>query len=78
MFSYKESDSCYPYQRSCTLEFDGASKGNPGQAGAGAVIRADDGSMVMITNFGIVLLLLVLPTCTYNLPSNRPSGCAKV
>ncbi|XP_009791681.1 uncharacterized protein LOC107812748 isoform X1 [Nicotiana tabacum] len=32
-------------QRSCTLEFDGASKGNPGQAGAGAVIRADDGSL---------------------------------
>ncbi|GAA0164018.1 RNA processing factor [Lithospermum erythrorhizon] len=31
-------------QRSCTLEFDGASKGNPGQAGAGAILRADDGS----------------------------------
>ncbi|KAJ8774982.1 hypothetical protein K2173_019986 [Erythroxylum novogranatense] len=31
---------------SCTLEFDGASKGNPGPAGAGAVLRADDGSMV--------------------------------
>ncbi|XP_042502210.1 uncharacterized protein LOC122079644 isoform X2 [Macadamia integrifolia] len=27
----------------CILEFDGASKGNPGQAGAGAVIRAEDG-----------------------------------
>ncbi|XP_016470979.1 uncharacterized protein LOC107793196 isoform X2 [Nicotiana tabacum] len=34
-----------PSGRSCTLEFDGASKGNPGQAGAGAVIRADDGSL---------------------------------
>lgn len=33
-------------QRSCIIEFDGASKGNPGQAGAGAVLRADDGSMV--------------------------------
>lgn len=31
--------------RSCILEFDGASKGNPGQAGAGAVLRADDGSL---------------------------------
>ncbi|KAG8366196.1 hypothetical protein BUALT_Bualt17G0051400 [Buddleja alternifolia] len=32
--------------RSCTLEFDGASKGNPGQAGAGVVLRSDDGSMI--------------------------------
>ncbi|KAL3501232.1 hypothetical protein ACH5RR_035681 [Cinchona calisaya] len=32
--------------RSCTLEFDGASKGNPGQAGAGVVLRADDGSLI--------------------------------
>ncbi|CDP08323.1 unnamed protein product [Coffea canephora] len=31
--------------RSCTLEFDGASKGNPGQAGAGVILRADDGSL---------------------------------
>ncbi|XP_057248551.1 uncharacterized protein LOC104883567 isoform X2 [Beta vulgaris subsp. vulgaris] len=29
--------------KSCTIEFDGASKGNPGQAGAGAVMRAVDG-----------------------------------
>ncbi|XP_070028052.1 uncharacterized protein [Nicotiana sylvestris] len=34
------------YSRSCTLEFDGASKGNPGLAGAGAVLRADDGSFI--------------------------------
>ncbi|EPS70565.1 hypothetical protein M569_04195, partial [Genlisea aurea] len=34
------------YGRSCTLEFDGASKGNPGQAGAGAVLRSDDGSLI--------------------------------
>ena len=33
-------------QPSCILLFDGASKGNPGQAGAGAVLRAEDGSMV--------------------------------
>uniref|UniRef100_A0A2N9E139 RNase H type-1 domain-containing protein n=1 Tax=Fagus sylvatica TaxID=28930 RepID=A0A2N9E139_FAGSY len=32
--------------RSCTVAFDGASKGNPGQAGAGAVLRADDGSLI--------------------------------
>ncbi|XP_024024296.1 uncharacterized protein LOC21387032 isoform X2 [Morus notabilis] len=31
---------------SCTLEFDGASKGNPGPAGAGAILRADDGSAI--------------------------------
>ncbi|KAK3038651.1 hypothetical protein RJ639_027314 [Escallonia herrerae] len=36
----------YIVQRSCVLEFDGASKGNPGQAGAGAVLRADDGSLI--------------------------------
>ena len=35
-------------QRTCILEFDGASKGNPGQAGAGAVLRTDDGSLVCI------------------------------
>ncbi len=27
-----------------TLEFDGGSRGNPGPAGAGAVVRADDGT----------------------------------
>ncbi|KAL3582397.1 hypothetical protein D5086_016729 [Populus alba] len=32
--------------KSCLLEFDGASKGNPGQAGAGAVLRNDDGSLI--------------------------------
>ncbi|KAM3303988.1 putative protein isoform X1 [Capsicum chacoense] len=40
-------------QRSCTLEFDGASKGNPGQAGAGAVIRADDGSLTLRVREGL-------------------------
>lgn len=33
-------------RESCVLEFDGASKGNPGQAGAGAVLRAHDGSVI--------------------------------
>lgn len=32
--------------RSCILKFDGASKGNPGKAGAGAVLLADDGSLI--------------------------------
>ncbi|XWS68948.1 hypothetical protein CRYUN_Cryun04dG0137400 [Craigia yunnanensis] len=31
--------------RSCIIEFDGASKGNPGPAGAGAVLRTDAGNM---------------------------------
>ncbi|KAK2985329.1 hypothetical protein RJ640_029473, partial [Escallonia rubra] len=40
-----ETQALFP-GRSCVLEFDGASKGNPGQAGAGAVLRADDGSLI--------------------------------
>ncbi|PON36529.1 Ribonuclease H [Parasponia andersonii] len=35
--------------RSCILKFDGASKGNPGKAGAGAVLLTDDGSLVNFT-----------------------------
>ncbi|KAK3124165.1 hypothetical protein QOZ80_8AG0641410 [Eleusine coracana subsp. coracana] len=31
---------------SCILEFDGASKGNPGKAGAGAIIKRLDGSVI--------------------------------
>ncbi|KAG8046632.1 hypothetical protein GUJ93_ZPchr0008g14148 [Zizania palustris] len=31
---------------SCILEFDGASKGNPGKAGAGAVVRRLDGTVI--------------------------------
>ncbi|GFP80069.1 uncharacterized protein mb2253c [Phtheirospermum japonicum] len=41
------------YGRSCTLEFDGASKGNPGQAGAGAVLRSDDGSLILRLREGL-------------------------
>ncbi|RHN75812.1 putative ribonuclease H [Medicago truncatula] len=33
-------------ERSCILEFDGASSGNPGRSGAGAVLRSADGSRV--------------------------------
>ncbi|CAI8594433.1 unnamed protein product [Vicia faba] len=38
---------------SCTLNFDGASKGNPGLAGAGAILRADDGSKVYRLREGV-------------------------
>ncbi|KAF5190570.1 Ribonuclease h protein [Thalictrum thalictroides] len=38
---------------SCTLEFDGASKGNPGPSGAGAVLRADDESVVWRLREGV-------------------------
>ncbi|KAJ1694339.1 hypothetical protein LUZ63_011037 [Rhynchospora breviuscula] len=31
---------------SCIIEFDGASKGNPGKAGAGAVVRSKDGGVI--------------------------------
>lgn len=37
----------------CILEFDGASKGNPGQAGAGAVIRTEDGNVVSRVREGL-------------------------
>ncbi|CAK8533684.1 unnamed protein product [Lathyrus sativus] len=38
---------------SCTLNFDGASKGNPGLAGAGAILRADDGNKVYRLREGV-------------------------
>lgn len=38
----------YP-QPYCTLEFDGASKGNPGPAGAGAVLRDQNGNVVCVS-----------------------------
>ncbi|XP_024641757.2 uncharacterized protein Mb2253c-like [Medicago truncatula] len=31
---------------SCILEFDGAASGNPGPAGAGAILRSEDGSLL--------------------------------
>lgn len=44
-------------QLSCTLHFDGASKGNPGPAGAGAILR--DGNKVS-TFCHIILLVYFL------------------
>ncbi|CAL5197012.1 unnamed protein product [Lathyrus oleraceus] len=32
--------------KTCIVEFDGASKGNPGRAGAGAILRSKDGNVV--------------------------------
>ncbi|KAL8162146.1 hypothetical protein V2J09_013635 [Rumex salicifolius] len=32
----------------CTVEYDGASKGNPGKSGGGAVIRSDDGTTIRV------------------------------
>ncbi|XP_021747991.1 uncharacterized protein LOC110713860 isoform X2 [Chenopodium quinoa] len=39
-------DSVPSDTQSCILHFDGASKGNPGQAGAGAVLRTLNGSLI--------------------------------
>lgn len=44
--SFMETLPVSAYCCSCVLEFDGAAKGNPGPAGAGAVLRAIDGSLV--------------------------------
>ncbi|KAI5352470.1 hypothetical protein L3X38_005361 [Prunus dulcis] len=53
---YKSFGDCQAQLSSsgfCTLEFDGASKGNPGLAGAGAVLRADDGSLICELHEGL-------------------------
>ncbi|CAH9093171.1 unnamed protein product [Cuscuta europaea] len=52
MLEYTD-EKAIPSGRSCSLEFDGASKGNPGQAGAGAVLRADDGSVTIKLRQGL-------------------------
>ncbi|XP_042001588.1 uncharacterized protein Mb2253c-like isoform X4 [Salvia splendens] len=41
------------YCSSCIIEFDGASKGNPGPAGAGAVLRSANGGMVFRLREGV-------------------------
>ncbi|EYU34702.1 hypothetical protein MIMGU_mgv1a011484mg [Erythranthe guttata] len=41
------------YRSSCIIEFDGASKGNPGPSGAGAILRAGDGSVVFRLREGV-------------------------
>jgi hypothetical protein len=39
------------------VEYDGASKSNPGPAGAGALVRRPDGSVVCACTFGDVVVL---------------------
>ncbi|XP_057950370.1 uncharacterized protein LOC131145236 isoform X2 [Malania oleifera] len=41
-----DTQSVFTDSHSCILEFDGASKGNPGQAGAGAILRSVNGSLI--------------------------------
>ncbi|KAL2897085.1 hypothetical protein RDABS01_038868 [Bienertia sinuspersici] len=43
----------HPATQSCIIEFDGASKGNPGLAGAGAILRVKDGSQVWLLREGV-------------------------
>src|SRR5439155_18263849 len=38
---------CYPMNETLTLEFDGGSRGNPGPAGIGVVLRAQDGTALV-------------------------------
>ncbi|TXG59006.1 hypothetical protein EZV62_016835 [Acer yangbiense] len=40
-------------KQSCTIEYDGASKGNPGRAGAGVVLRDDSGNVVVRAREGL-------------------------
>ncbi|KAI4339550.1 hypothetical protein MLD38_024481 [Melastoma candidum] len=47
------SQGISPGYRSCTLEFDGAAKRNPGPAGAGAILRSEDGSVVFRLREGV-------------------------
>ncbi|KAG9443090.1 hypothetical protein H6P81_018944 [Aristolochia fimbriata] len=52
---FSELQSSASKSVSCILEFDGASKGNPGKAGAGAILRSDDGTAVWRLAQGIGL-----------------------
>ncbi|CAN6708744.1 unnamed protein product [Malus baccata var. baccata] len=51
--NYIENLGISSFCQTCMLEFDGASKGNPGQSGAGAVLRAEDGSAVFRLREGV-------------------------
>ncbi|KAJ0267189.1 Ribonuclease H domain-containing protein [Hirschfeldia incana] len=37
----------------CTIQFDGASRGNPGRAGAGAVLRGPDNTVISSSREGL-------------------------
>ncbi|KAH9305754.1 hypothetical protein KI387_010158, partial [Taxus chinensis] len=49
----RKVDQADPNKVFCQLEFDGASKGNPGKAGAGAVLRNQDGSVICQLKEGV-------------------------
>ncbi|XP_026402361.1 uncharacterized protein LOC113297958 isoform X4 [Papaver somniferum] len=46
-------ESSVPEQGLCIVEFDGAAKGNPGPAGAGAVLRAENGQVLCRLHEGV-------------------------
>ncbi|XP_013625762.1 PREDICTED: uncharacterized protein Mb2253c-like [Brassica oleracea var. oleracea] len=50
----RREDRSHPKPRdSCTIEFDGASRGNPGRSGAGAVLRAPDNTVLFRSREGL-------------------------
>ena len=53
------------WQQSCIIEFDGASKGNPGPAGAAAVLRTDAGNVVC--NLPSGNCIFITPTSLHNM-----------
>ncbi|KAL6351290.1 hypothetical protein AAG906_035082 [Vitis piasezkii] len=50
-----EAQALFSDCRSCVVEFDGASKGNPGPAGAAAVLRSDSGRVICRVREGLGL-----------------------
>lgn len=59
MISSRPFKSVVSMQLSCILEFDGASRGNPGQAGAGVIVRSEDGIIVCILISFVLLAILI-------------------
>ncbi|GLU02024.1 hypothetical protein SLE2022_192970 [Rubroshorea leprosula] len=51
--NFVETQTVSSNRQSCILEFDGSSKGNPGLAGAGAVLRSEDGKKVYRLREGV-------------------------
>lgn len=64
------------WQHSCIIEFDGASKGNPGPAGAAAVLRTEAGNVVCYSLSGNC----ISPHINLSLMCylNRSANCVKV
>ncbi|AEE30476.1 Ribonuclease H domain [Arabidopsis thaliana x Arabidopsis arenosa] len=49
----KVEPSAYISDETCFIEFDGASKGNPGLSGAAAVLKTEDGSLICRVRQGL-------------------------